>query len=147
MGIFSRNKNIAGRTVASCCRQLNWSIDEQYEIASVLKFNSPIKKSGIEIVVIDDNQSIVSFMNDSLVSFPARNIDANMLFAVLRINDEMKFSHWSLREQSDGLYVFRQYFTALTEGLSPPIFKMICTKMSEQSTKLDSFLIDEGFAN
>ena len=116
----------ASKLIEACCQELGWEIDERPSASRIaLHFNDPVTRVRTVLVSIIERGTMVSFTVGSAVTMPAKEIPANVLGYMLERNSHCIVA-WQVSIGDDGSACFAVNYLALTPGLNPGVFGMLC---------------------
>jgi len=128
----------AENLIKTCYRQLGWSVHEQHDVGNIsFRFSDPIVRIRYVLVSISDQGATVGFAAFSAVNLPAQRIPSSVLGWLLQRNDG-RFVAWKMFRRDDGNCGFGLSYRALTAGLQPAVFKMLCMCLLEEVQEFDA---------
>ncbi len=134
----------ASKLIETCCQELGWAIDERPSAGRVaLHFNDPVTRIRKVLVSIVEGGSMVSFTVASAVTMPAKEIPANVLGYLLERNSA-RLVAWHVSVGDDGSAVFGINYRALTPGLNPGVFRMLCQMLLQEASEFDDRMRKAG---
>ncbi len=86
---------------------------------------------------------MVSFTVASAVTMPAKEIPANVLGYLLERNSHCIVA-WHVSIGDDGSAVFGVNYRALTPGLNPGVFRMLCQMLLQEASEFDDRMRKAG---
>jgi hypothetical protein len=133
----------AGELIEKCCHELGWAIHERPSAhAMCLNFKDPLV--GIRRVLAGFGKEFcVAFTVFSGVCVPPQQFPLNVLGYLLKRNGQ-PFVGWEMCVADDGDVGFALNYCALTSGLRPPVFKLICETMLKEVHEFDAKMDKAG---
>ena len=134
----------ASKLIETCCQQLGWAIDERPSPGRIgLHFNDRVIRIRTVLVSIVEGGTMVSFTVGSAVNMTAKEIPANVLGYMLERNSG-RLVAWHVSIGDDGSAYFAVNYRALTPGLNPGVFKMLCQMLLQEASEFDDRMRKAG---
>ncbi len=134
----------ASKLIETCCQELGWAIDERPSPGRIaLHFNDRVTRIRTVLVSIIERGAMVSFTVASAAIMAAHEIPANVLGYLLERNSHCIVA-WHVSIGDDGSACFAVNYRALTPGLNPGVFRMLCQMLLQEASEFDDRMRKAG---
>lgn len=134
----------ASTLIETCCQQHGWTINERPGAGKIaLHFDDPVTGVRVVLVSIVECGAMISFTATSAVTMPAKEIPGSVLGYLLERNSHSIVA-WRVSISDDGSAIFAANYRALTPGLNPGVFKMICQSLLQEASDFDERMQKAG---
>ena len=134
----------ATKLIETCCHELGLTIKERPGAGSIaLHLNDPVTGVRVVLVSIVEGGALVSFAATSAVTMPANEIPGSILGYLLERNSHSIVA-WRVSISDDGSAIFGANYRALTPGLNPGVFRMICQALLQEASEFDDRMRKAG---
>ena len=152
MGLFGRSGGKAATAsgenlIERLIRENGWKADLRHGHGFALSFQGDAIRTTRDVnIVHTPGNALVLFFCSCRVRCLARSMSPVTLAMLLARNKTALFARWQITVE-DGEVAMEVYYPALAAGLTPPLFKVICSTLLDEVAFVEEALLGGAHAD